>query len=149
MAVMDKQIHDPLPSPSQWAQDLPKPLTDVIIQSLSKQPKDRFLDMAEIAAALDGLTMADTTPRHTPEMPGKPSKPDTAAKEDGKRQLTTAKVVEQIENLLEHAFLVEDFDQADHYYYHWREWAKKVRRPRKPGRNVWLTRVSKLNKLIN
>jgi basic membrane lipoprotein Med (substrate-binding protein (PBP1-ABC) superfamily)/tRNA A-37 threonylcarbamoyl transferase component Bud32 len=54
-AVLLKQASDPLPNPRQLVPDLPEQAEHVLLKALAKKPEDRFANMAEFAAALEGL----------------------------------------------------------------------------------------------
>lgn len=60
MAVLLKQINDPLPLPSQFVPGLPGSVERVIIKALAKRPEDRYTSMGEFVAALGGLASAST-----------------------------------------------------------------------------------------
>jgi serine/threonine protein kinase len=55
MAVVLKQISDPLPRPTQFVPDIPESVENVLFKALAKQPEDRYLNMEEFIAALEGL----------------------------------------------------------------------------------------------
>ncbi len=55
MAVMYKQISDPLPSPHQYAPEIPDFVERVLFKALAKKPEERYQDMAGFAKALQGL----------------------------------------------------------------------------------------------
>ncbi len=55
MAVMYKQISDPLPSPHQYVPSLPDFVERVVFKTLAKKPEERYQDMAGFAKALQGL----------------------------------------------------------------------------------------------
>jgi serine/threonine protein kinase len=52
MAVVVKQIHDPLPRPSQYAEDMPSGVENILIKALAKDPKNRYKNMGEFSAVL-------------------------------------------------------------------------------------------------
>jgi serine/threonine protein kinase len=52
MAVIVKQMHDPLPNPSQYIPDMPAGMEQVLFKTLAKNPKDRYANMAEFGNAL-------------------------------------------------------------------------------------------------
>lgn len=56
MAVVLKHMTDPLPSPHQFVRDLPKPVEQVLLKALAKDPNDRYPDAGALAAAMEGLT---------------------------------------------------------------------------------------------
>jgi tRNA A-37 threonylcarbamoyl transferase component Bud32 len=56
MAVMYKQISDPLPSPKNYVPELPDFVQNVIFKSLAKNPEDRYQDMGAFAKALEDLS---------------------------------------------------------------------------------------------
>ncbi len=55
MAIMHRQIYDPLPNPRQWAPGLPRAVDEVLGRALAKDPAQRYASMGEFAAALEGL----------------------------------------------------------------------------------------------
>jgi S1-C subfamily serine protease/predicted Ser/Thr protein kinase len=55
MAVLYKQVTDPLPSPHNFVADLPDFVEQVIVKALAKKPEDRYQDMASFARALQDL----------------------------------------------------------------------------------------------
>ncbi len=55
LAVLLKQVNDPLPRPKQYIPDLPDEVERVIFKALAKKPEDRYETMAAFAAALEGL----------------------------------------------------------------------------------------------
>jgi tRNA A-37 threonylcarbamoyl transferase component Bud32 len=63
MAVMYKQISDPLPSPTKYVPDLPDFVQKVIFKALAKGPEDRYQDMGSFAKALEGLSQQPETQR--------------------------------------------------------------------------------------
>jgi serine/threonine protein kinase len=62
VGVMLKQVKEPLPLPSQFVQDLPKGLENVIVKALERQPEDRYKTMNEFAADLETLAGGQTLP---------------------------------------------------------------------------------------
>jgi eukaryotic-like serine/threonine-protein kinase len=55
MAVILKQISDPLPSPGQFVPSLPVNVERAILKALEKEPENRYQDMETFAVALEGL----------------------------------------------------------------------------------------------
>ena len=55
MAVMVKQIQDPLPQPSQFMKDLPVEIEQVLFKMLTKEPAERYQDMDEVKVKLEKL----------------------------------------------------------------------------------------------
>jgi eukaryotic-like serine/threonine-protein kinase len=55
MAVILKQISDPLPLPGQFVPTLPENVEHVILKALEKEPGNRYPDMGTFAAALENL----------------------------------------------------------------------------------------------
>jgi tRNA A-37 threonylcarbamoyl transferase component Bud32 len=77
MAVMFKQISDPLPPPHQFVPNLPEGVEHILVKALAKKPEDRYQDMAAFAKALqDQLEVSDgaaTLIAVGPTLPGKPA----------------------------------------------------------------------------
>jgi len=57
MAVVIKQINDPLPRPTQFVPDLPKEVEQILLKALAKDPNYRYQRMGELAIALDRLIL--------------------------------------------------------------------------------------------
>jgi len=55
LAVLLKQVNDPLPRPREFVKDLPKAVEQVIFRSLAKNPADRFQSMGDFADAFESL----------------------------------------------------------------------------------------------
>jgi len=55
MAVLYKQVTDPLPSPHNFVADLPDFVEQVIVKALAKKPEERYQDMASFAKTLQDL----------------------------------------------------------------------------------------------
>jgi eukaryotic-like serine/threonine-protein kinase len=55
MAVMLKKASEPLPPPTRYVPTLPPGAEGVILKALARQPKHRFANMDQFAAALEGL----------------------------------------------------------------------------------------------
>lgn len=56
MAVVLKQISDPLPRPTQYVPDLPDAVEKVLLKALAKQPEDRYLSMDDFARAMENMS---------------------------------------------------------------------------------------------
>jgi serine/threonine protein kinase len=67
IAVLLKQVNDPLPPPRQYVPDLSQAAERVLFTALSKQPEHRFEDMAAFARALENLLQPTTLEIHAPE----------------------------------------------------------------------------------
>jgi serine/threonine protein kinase len=61
MAVLLKQVNDPLPRPKDFVSSLPKDAEQVILKSLAKNPADRYEDMFAFSLALEKLARNTTT----------------------------------------------------------------------------------------
>jgi len=62
MAVVLKQMNDPLPRPTDFVPDLPEGVEQVLFKALAKDPNDRYADMDAFTAALkDILTKGQKT----------------------------------------------------------------------------------------
>lgn len=57
-AVLLKHIEDPIPNPRLAIKNLPAGVERLILKALSKDPRNRFEDMAEMAAALGGVPVS-------------------------------------------------------------------------------------------
>jgi serine/threonine protein kinase len=57
MAVVIKQINDPLPRPTQFTPKLPKEVEQILLKALAKDPANRYQNMGEVATALEELTV--------------------------------------------------------------------------------------------
>jgi serine/threonine protein kinase len=62
VAIMLKQINDPLPSPRLFLPELPVELENMLVKALAKKPEDRFPSMAEFTAGLEKLAGGHTLP---------------------------------------------------------------------------------------
>jgi tRNA A-37 threonylcarbamoyl transferase component Bud32 len=62
VAIMLKQINDPLSRPRQFSPDLPEELENMLVKALAKKPDDRFPTMGEFAAGLELLAGGQTLP---------------------------------------------------------------------------------------
>jgi serine/threonine-protein kinase len=54
-AVIDKQIHDPLPRPTQYVTDLPEKVEHLLLKALAKAPENRYPEMGAFGKALEAL----------------------------------------------------------------------------------------------
>lgn len=75
LAVLLKQVNDPLPSPSYYIHDLPESVERVIYKALAKIPEDRYQSMSEFADALNGLRESDAIFTPNPQHIQKPTLP--------------------------------------------------------------------------
>ncbi len=55
MAVVLKQMTDPLPRPTDFVPDLPGGVEHILFKALAKQPEDRYADMNALIAAMESL----------------------------------------------------------------------------------------------
>jgi hypothetical protein len=55
MAVMLKQVNEPVPKPSLLIKDLPANVEKALLKALAKDPKDRYQSMREFAEALEKM----------------------------------------------------------------------------------------------
>jgi serine/threonine protein kinase len=66
MAVVLKQMSDPLPRPCDFVPDLPERVEHILFKALAKQPEDRYTDMNAFIAAMEMVLFdvpeAKTTP---------------------------------------------------------------------------------------
>ena len=54
-AVIDKQIHDPLPRPAQYVTGLPEKVEHLLLKALAKAPENRYPGMGAFVKALEAL----------------------------------------------------------------------------------------------
>ena len=57
LAVIVKQMHDPLPRPSLFIPGLPQEIERLLIKSLAKDPRDRYQNMGELTQAFNQISM--------------------------------------------------------------------------------------------
>lgn len=55
MAVVLKQMTDPLPLPTQFVPDLPEDVEHILLKALAKEPENRYTDMNALIAAMEGV----------------------------------------------------------------------------------------------
>lgn len=65
MAVVLKQMTDPLPRPTDFVPDLPERVEQVLIKALAKEPENRYEDMHAMIDAMDGI-LAETVKVEVP-----------------------------------------------------------------------------------
>ena len=70
LAVLLKQVNDPLPRPRDFVPSLPVKAERVLFKALAKKPEDRYPDMAAFAVALEKLSQ-----QHPPQPVVAPPKP--------------------------------------------------------------------------
>lgn len=61
LAIMLKQVHDPLPPPKTINPDLPDVVEQIILKTLSKDPENRYQEMGGFAEALEKLAGGDVS----------------------------------------------------------------------------------------
>ena len=62
MAVIVKQINDPLPRPRDLNPQLPEPVENLLIKALAKDANDRYMDMQHFATAMQDVLDQDRLP---------------------------------------------------------------------------------------
>ncbi|MCJ7432073.1 MAG: serine/threonine-protein kinase [Anaerolineales bacterium] len=55
MAILHKQLSEPLPRPSKFVAGIPEYVENVLIKALAKDPANRYQNMGEFAQALDSI----------------------------------------------------------------------------------------------
>ncbi len=75
MAVIVKQMHDPLPNPNTLNPDLPVEVEQVLFKTLAKDPNARYKDMGTFAAALEKLASAEPKIKKKPDIHKKMKEP--------------------------------------------------------------------------
>lgn len=55
MAIVVKQINEPLPLPSEYVQDLPDFVERFLMKALAKRPQDRFQNMGQVVKAMERM----------------------------------------------------------------------------------------------
>ena len=58
MAVVLKQMTDPLPRPTDFVPDLPEAVEHLLIKALAKKPEDRYENMNSLITAMEGMLTA-------------------------------------------------------------------------------------------
>jgi serine/threonine protein kinase len=66
MAVLLKQINDPLPRPRDLIPDLPEQMERIIFKALAKNPEDRYADMGQFVNALERYKEVKDRPKKEP-----------------------------------------------------------------------------------
>jgi len=61
MAVVLKQMTDPLPRPATFVPDLPENVEQILLKALAKEPEDRYQNMDELINALETATRESRT----------------------------------------------------------------------------------------
>ena len=69
MAVIVKQMRDPLPKPTLLNPNLPEEAERVLFKALAKNPNDRYADMSAFAAALENLPRTES--KYTKQKPAR------------------------------------------------------------------------------
>jgi serine/threonine protein kinase len=81
MAVVIKQINDPLPRPTQFVSDIPKKIEQVLLKVLAKDPNNRYQSMGEFVLALESLINSKATVKKiVPQIISKASAPKMRVK---------------------------------------------------------------------
>ena len=62
MAVMIKQVHDPLPDPRTFVPDLPEAFHNLLLKTLAKEPAARYENMQSFELAIQELLALDLPP---------------------------------------------------------------------------------------
>jgi len=75
-AIFVKHLHDPLPPPRKFNQDLPESVERVILKALAKDPKDRYSNATELVNAIHGAASEVVTDQTVVE-PFVPTPPPT------------------------------------------------------------------------
>ena len=70
MAVVLKQMTDPLPHPSDFVDGLPEEVEHILLKALAKEPENRYENMNAVIEAMDAL-LAKTVPIAVPVPPKK------------------------------------------------------------------------------
>ena len=76
MAVVLKQMTDPLPHPSEFVPDLPESVEQILFKALAKEPENRYADMNALIAAMEKVLAEEQTvlkmaPQNKEEKEGK------------------------------------------------------------------------------
>ncbi len=67
LAILLKQVQDPLPHPKKSIPDLPDEVEQVLFKALAKNPEDRYANMGEFAATLTRLSLGDKSVSTPPQ----------------------------------------------------------------------------------
>ncbi len=76
MAVVLKQMTDPLPRPTDFVPDLPEHVEQILLKALAKEPENRYPDMNAMIDAMDGV-LAETEKLEVPASIQKQIKKET------------------------------------------------------------------------
>ena len=55
MAILLKQVNEPLPSPREFVRDLPEKVEKMLLKTLAKDPEDRYANMGDFASAAESM----------------------------------------------------------------------------------------------
>ncbi len=62
MAIILKQMSEPLPKPTRYVKDLPRAVESLLSKALAKQPENRFADMSVFVSTLEELLASSSQP---------------------------------------------------------------------------------------
>jgi serine/threonine protein kinase len=88
IAVVAKQMYEPLPRPREINPTLPEGVEKVLFKALAKKPEDRYTDMGAFAGALEKLAQATETEKQKPAKT-EPQPVKTAPKKPGASSIIT------------------------------------------------------------
>jgi len=74
MAVVLKQMTDPLPRPTQFVSELPETVEHILFKALAKEPADRYPDMNGLITAMENALAEAQTVMKVPVSFGEPKK---------------------------------------------------------------------------
>jgi len=89
MAVVLKQMTDPLPRPTQFVSDLPEAVEHILFKALAKDPADRYADMNALITAMENALAEAQTVMKVPVSFSDPKKTNTPGIKPSSKMILT------------------------------------------------------------
>jgi serine/threonine protein kinase len=89
MAVVLKQMTDPLPLPTEFAPDLPEKIEHILLKALAKEPENRYEDMNALIESMEGV-VAETQMVEVPASIQQDAKKETSGIKLSPKTIMTA-----------------------------------------------------------
>ena len=96
MAVIIKQINDPLPRPTLFIPELPKEVELILLKALAKNPDNRYQSMENFFTALEGLLDGKRKKTVRTSRPKKKKKKEKPEKKPAQRNWNSQKIIVSI-----------------------------------------------------